>query len=242
MIRLIIADDHQVVRDGLKAVLAEHRDINVVAEAGDGDTLLQMLKDRHVDVVLLDVTMPGPGVLDVIPAVKKISSETRILILTMHSEQTYGRRVLQAGADGFLDKTQSSAALATAIRHVYSGHKYVTQSLAEELASELASRGDRQPHELLSNREYQVFLQLGSGRSIDATAKQMKLSPKTVRTYRSRIFEKTGFASTSELMFYAIDRGLVTQAEDSSTKRTAQPVRARTTPQNVKSKLNGGDE
>jgi len=225
MIRLIIADDHQVVRDGLKAVLAQHRDINVVGEAGDGDVLLQMLKQRHVDVVLLDVTMPGPGVLDLIPAIKKISNGTRILILTMHSEHTYGRRVLQAGADGFLDKTQSSAALATAIRHVDSGHKYVTQSLAEELASELAAHGDRQPHELLSNREYQVFLQLGSGRSVDATAKRMKLSPKTVRTYRSRIFEKTGFSSTSELMFYAINRGLVTNVEDGDAGIGHQPVR-----------------
>jgi DNA-binding NarL/FixJ family response regulator len=229
MIRLIVADDHQVVRDGLKAVLAQDRDIDVVGEAGDGDALLQMLKPRHVDVVLLDVTMPGPGVLEVIPAVKKISVGTRILILTMHSEQTYGRRVLQAGADGFLDKTQSSAALATAIRHVYSGHKYVTQSLAEELASELAAHGDRQPHELLSNREYQVFLQLGSGRSVDATARRMKLSPKTVRTYRSRIFEKTGFTSTSELMFYAIDRRLVTNAEEGNGCRTPQRVRTAAT-------------
>jgi DNA-binding NarL/FixJ family response regulator len=137
--------------------------------------------------------------------------------------------VLQAGADGFLDKAQSSAALATAIRHVYSGHKYVTPSLAEELASELAAHGDRQPHELLSNREYQVFLQLGSGRSVDATAKRMKLSPKTVRTYRSRIFEKTGFTSTSELMFYAIDRRLVTNPEGGNGSRAPQPVRRSST-------------
>jgi two-component system, NarL family, invasion response regulator UvrY len=231
MIRLIIADDHQVVRDGLKAILAQHRDINVVGEAGDGDAVLQMVKQKHVDVVLLDVTMPGPGVLDLVPAIKKMSSRTRILILTMHSEQTYGRRVLQAGADGFLDKTQSSAALATAIRHVDSGHKYLTQSLAEELASELAAHGDRQPHEMLSNREYQVFLQLGSGRSVDATAKRMKLSPKTVRTYRSRIFEKAGFTSTSELMFYAINRGLVTSgAETGATGAAHAPRRTPSRP------------
>ena len=214
MIRLIIADDHQVVRDGLRAILAQHQDIDVVGEVGDGDAVLQMLKQRSVDVVLLDVTMPGPGILDLIPAIKKISSRIRILILTMHSEQTYGRRVLQAGADGYLTKTQSSAALATAIRHVDSGHKYVTQSLAEELASGLAAHGDSQPHELLSNREYQVFLQLGSGRSVDDIAARMKLSPKTVRTYRSRIFEKTGFTSTSELMFYAINRELVATSKE----------------------------
>jgi DNA-binding NarL/FixJ family response regulator len=211
MIRLIIADDHQVVRDGLKAILAQHPDISVVGEAGDGDTVLQMLKRTPVDVVLLDVTMPGPGILDLVPAIKRISGRTRILILTMHSEQTYGRRVLEAGADGYLNKTHSSEALATAIRHVDSGRKYITQSLAEELASELAAHGNRQPHELLSNREYQVFLQLGSGRSVDDVARRMKLSPKTVRTYRSRIFEKTGFTSTSELMFYAISRSLVTK-------------------------------
>jgi DNA-binding NarL/FixJ family response regulator len=225
MIRLIIADDHQVVRDGLRAILAQHQDIDVVAEAGDGDAVLQMLKQRSVDVVLLDVTMPGPGILDLIPAIKKISRRTRILILTMHSEQTYGRRVLQAGADGYLTKTQSSAVLATAIRHVDSGHKYVTQSLAEELASELAAHGDRQPHERLSNREYQVFLQLGSGRSVDDIARKMKLSPKTVRTYRSRIFEKTGLTSTSELMFYAINRELVTSSKENRTTSVSQAVR-----------------
>jgi DNA-binding NarL/FixJ family response regulator len=225
MIRLIIADDHQVVRDGLRAILAQHQDINVVGEAGDGDAVLQLLKQRSVDVVLLDVTMPGPGILDLIPAIKKISSRTRILILTMHSEQTYGRRVLQAGADGYLTKTQSSAVLATAIRHVDSGHKYVTQSLAEELASELAAHGDRQPHERLSNREYQVFLQRGSGRSVDDIARKIKLSPKTVRTYRSRIFEKTGLTSTSELMFYAINRELVTSSKENRATSASQAVR-----------------
>jgi DNA-binding NarL/FixJ family response regulator len=228
MIRLIIADDHQVVRDGLRAVLAQHQDIEVVGEAGDGDVVLQMLRQRPVDVVLLDVTMPGPGILDLIPAIKKISSRTRILILTMHSEQTYGRRVLEAGADGYLTKTQSSAMLATAIRHVDSGHKFVTQSLAEELAFKLAAHGDQQPHELLSNREYQVFLQLGSGRSVDAIAARMKLSPKTVRTYRSRIFEKTGFTSTSELIFYAINRELV--ASNNETRTASAPPVARETP------------
>jgi DNA-binding NarL/FixJ family response regulator len=225
MIRLIIADDHQVVRDGLRAILAQHADISVVGEVGDGDALLQTLRQKPVDVVLLDVTMPGPGVLDLVPAIKKISGRTRILVLTMHSEQTYGRRVLEAGADGYLTKTQSSSELATAIRHVDSGHKFVTQSLAEELASELAAHGNRQPHDRLSNREYQVFLQLGSGRSVDDIARSMKLSPKTVRTYRSRIFEKAGFTSTSELMFYAIDRGLVTNGEATRSGGAAQTVR-----------------
>jgi DNA-binding NarL/FixJ family response regulator len=225
MIRLIIADDHQVVRDGLRAILAQHPDITVVGEVGDGDALLQMLRQKPVDVVLLDVTMPGPGVLDLVPAIKKISDRTRILVLTMHSEQMYGRRVLEAGADGYLTKTQSSSELATAIRHVDSGHKFVTQSLAEELASELAAHGNRQPHDRLSNREYQVFLQLGSGRSVDDIARSMKLSPMTVRTYRSRIFEKAGFSSTSELMFYAIDRGLVTNGKGTRSGGAAQTVR-----------------
>ena len=228
MIRLIIADDHQVVRDGLRAILSQHPDISVVGEAGDGDALLQMLRQKPVDVVLLDVTMPGPGVLDVVPAIKQISSRTRILILTMHSEQMYGRRVLEAGADGYLTKAQSSSELATAIRHVDSGHKFVTQSLAEELASELAAHGNRQPHELLSNREYQVFLQLGSGRNVDEIARGMKLSPKTVRTYRSRIFEKTGFTSKSELMFYSIHQGLVTNASETRAGSAAQTVRRTT--------------
>jgi DNA-binding NarL/FixJ family response regulator len=228
MIRLIIADDHQVVRDGLRAILSQHSDIRVVGEAGDGDALLQMLRQKPVDVVLLDVTMPGPGVLDLVPAIKQISSRTRILILTMHSEQMYGRRVLEAGADGYLTKAQSSSELATAIRHVDSGHKFVTQSLAEELASELAAHGSRQAHERLSNREYQVFLQLASGRNIDEIARTMKLSPKTVRTYRSRIFEKTGFTATSELMFYAIHLGLVTNGKDTRAGSAAQTIRRTT--------------
>jgi len=208
MIRLLIADDHPIVRDGLKHVVAQNTEIKVVGEAADGNTALSLVKSLPVDVLLLDVTMPGPGVLDLIREAKKLKPWTRILVLSVHPEQMYARRVLSAGADGYLTKTHSSAELANAIAHVHSGRKYVTPSLAEDLALDLSAAGGKQPHELLSNREYQVFLQLGIGRSVGEISGELKISPKTIRTYRSRILEKTDLHSTAELIYYVLSRGL----------------------------------
>ena len=213
MIRLFIADDHPIVREGLRHVIAKSNDIGVVGEAADAESLLKGLSTAAADVLLLDVTMPGPGILEVIAQIKAAHSSVRILVLSVHPEELYARRVLKAGADGYLTKTQSSGALASAIRQVHSGGKYVSPSLAQTLVVDLA-RKNCDAHQNLSNREYQVFLEIGSGCAVAQIAEQLRLSPKTVRTYRSRILEKMELQSTAELIFYAVSHGLVSQPVD----------------------------
>jgi DNA-binding NarL/FixJ family response regulator len=216
MIRLLIADDHQILREGLKHVVAQSRDIQVCGEAADGDSAIQLCSKVDADVLLLDVSMPGPGILEVIKTLKRVRPSLGILVLSVHPERHYARRVLMVGADGYLMKNESSKALAPAIRQVHSGRKYLSPSLAQELAIDLARGRKGQPHETLSNREYEVFILLGSGKRVDEIAVQLKLSPKTVRTYRSRILEKTDLKSTAEIIFYVVNHGLVTHADEAA--------------------------
>jgi DNA-binding NarL/FixJ family response regulator len=213
-IRLVIADDHPVVREGLKSLVAQHRDMTVVGEAEDGPGALEACRSTGVDVLLLDVSMPGMGVVDVIRALRSEPRSPRILVLSVHPERHYARRVLQAGADGYLTKNHSPTTLADAIRHVHGGRKYVTPALAEELAIRLYEGTTRAaPHEALSNREYEVFRRLGAGMAINDVAAELGISPKTARTYRSRILEKTNIKSTAELIFYAVRNGLVEEVQ-----------------------------
>lgn len=211
MIRLLVADDHPIVRDGLKFVVAQSPDFRVVGEADDAASTLQMCSRTEADVLLLDVSMPGPGIVELIRRLKILRPRLRILVLSVHPEQYYARRVLTAGADGYLTKNHSSDALATAIRHVNRGRKYVTSTFAEELALDLSDGRSGAAHEALSEREYEVFLRLGAGQRVDAIARLLGLSSKTVRTYRSRILEKMNFRRTEELIFYAVRMGLVTE-------------------------------
>jgi DNA-binding NarL/FixJ family response regulator len=186
MTTLLIADDHPIVREGLKSVVSQYNDLKVVGEAEDADSTLARCKQTRPDVVLLDVSMPGPGVIEVIRRLRADVPGTRILVLSIHPEQHYARRVLKAGADGYVTKNYTADVLYSAIRQVRGGHKYVTPSLAEEFATELAGGRNGQPHERLSNREYEVFLQLGSGKSVDQIASGLHIKPKTVRSYRAR--------------------------------------------------------
>lgn len=211
-IRLVIADDHPVVREGLKYLVSQNRDMTLVAEAADAASTLEACRKTGVDVLLLDVSMPGMGVVDLIRALRSAGRSPRILVLSVHPERYYARRVLQAGADGYLTKNHSPTALAEAIRQVHGGRKYVTPALAEELAVSLSEGRALSPHEALSNREYEVFRRLGTGVRVDEIAHELALSPKTVRTYRSRILEKMSIRSTAELIFYAVQNGLVGQA------------------------------
>jgi two-component system, NarL family, invasion response regulator UvrY len=212
MVRLLIADDHEILREGLKYVVSHSRDISVVGEADNAESTLQLCRTTPADVLLLDVSMPGPGVLDTIKNVKGIRPGLRILVLSVHPEEQYARRVLAAGADGYLTKNHSSRELAAAVRQVHNGKKYLTPSLAQELALDLArGRNTQDLHETLSNREYQTLLQLGAGKGIDEIAQLLNLSPKTVRTYRARIMEKMNLKSTAEIIFYVLDRKLITE-------------------------------
>jgi len=209
VIRLVIADDHVIVRDGLKLIVAQSHDIKVVGEAGDAATTLEVCAALKPDVLLLDVSMPGPGILELIPQLKALQAGLHVLVLSVHPEEHYGKRVLKAGADGYLTKNHSSQALSSAIRQVNSGRKYLTPSLAEQLAVDLSRTSDEGSPEALSNREYEVLLQLGAGKSVVQVARELALSPKTVRTYRGRILDKLNLKSTAELIFYAVNHQIV---------------------------------
>jgi DNA-binding NarL/FixJ family response regulator len=210
-VRLVIADDHPVVREGLKYLVSQNRDMTLVGEADDARSTLEACRTTAVDVLLLDVSMPGMAVVDLIRALRSAGRSPRILVLSVHPERHYARRVLQAGADGYLTKNHSPTALAEAIRQVHAGRKYVTPALAEELAVSLSEGMALAPHEALSNREWEVFRRLGAGVRVNEIAQELALSPKTVRTYRSRILEKMNIRSTAELIFYAVQNGLVGQ-------------------------------
>jgi DNA-binding NarL/FixJ family response regulator len=207
-VRLVIADDHPVVREGLKYLVSQNRDMTLVGEADDARSTLEVCRTTGVDVLLLDVSMPGMAVVDLIRALRSAGRSPRILVLSVHPERHYARRVLQAGADGYLTKNHSPTALAEAIRQVHGGRKYVTPALAEELAMSLSEGRPVASHEALSNREYEVFRRLGAGVRVNEIAQELALSPKTVRTYRSRILEKMSIRSTAELIFYAVQNGL----------------------------------
>lgn len=213
-IRIVIADDHPVVREGLKYLVSQHRDMALVGVAEDSPSTLEVCRNNAVDVLLLDVSMPGMGVVDLIRALRSMPRCPQILVLSVHPERHYARRVLQAGADGYLTKNHSPTTLADAIRHVNGGRKYVTPAVAEELAASLFE-GTTQgaPHEALSSREYEVFRRLGAGIAVNDIAQELGISPKTVRTYRSRILEKTNIRSTAELIFYAVRNGLIEEVQ-----------------------------
>jgi DNA-binding NarL/FixJ family response regulator len=209
MIKLIIADDHSIVREGLKQIIADTPDMAVVEEAGDGNELLQKTKMNAYDVVVLDITMPGPNVLDTLKQIKRQRPATQVLVLSMHPEEQYAVRVLKAGASGYLNKESAPAELIKAIRKISKGRKYISPDFAENLADVLLSDHDQPAHAALSDREYQVLCMLASGETVKNIAENLFLSEKTVSTYRSRIMQKMGMKNNAELIHYAIKNMLV---------------------------------
>src|SRR3989338_5051373 len=175
MIRLLIADDHPIVREGLKRILAESPDIQLAGEAVDGNEVLSLCENDDFDVMLLDISMPGPGFLEILQRLEAKHPLIRILVLSMHPEDHYAIRAIKAGAAGYLTKDHSPEELAKAVRRVYRGFRYITPSLAEDLATLLKADGATQLHEKLSNREYQVFHMIGSGRDTKTIAAQLSL-------------------------------------------------------------------
>jgi DNA-binding NarL/FixJ family response regulator len=208
MIRVIIADDHPVVRAGLKQVLAESADVLVTAETGSGEALLREVRAREFDVALLDITMPGIGGLETLKRLKALKPELPVLMLSMHSEDQFALRSIKAGAAGYLTKESAPAELVQAIRRVVGGRRYVSQGLAEKLATEIRHGADRLAHERLSDRELQVLCMLAAGKTMTAIAGNLNLSVKTVSTYRTRLLEKMGLATNAELIAYAIRNSL----------------------------------
>jgi two-component system, NarL family, invasion response regulator UvrY len=209
MIRLFIADDHPVVRAGLRGIIEGEPDFEVVGEACDGGDMLARIGRTPAEVVLLDVSMPGPGFLEVLQGLRQDHPRVAILVLSVHPEDQYAVRALRAGAAGYLTKDHSPEELVAAIRKVHRGGKYVSPSLAERLAVGLEIGANGSPHEQLSNREYDVLCLLGSGRTVKEIASRLALSPKTVSTYRARVLEKMKLATNADLVRYAAQHGLI---------------------------------
>ena len=209
MIKVVVVDDHAVVREGLKRIVSESGGMVVSGEAADGQEAMRVIKSEPCDVVLLDISMPNKSGLDVLKELHAESPRLPVLVLSMHPEDQYAVRVLRAGAAGYVTKESAPAKLVQAIRKVVRGGKYVSPSLAERLVFDLGTDTDKAPHESLSDREYQVLCMIASGKTVTMIAEELALSVKTISTYRVRIIEKLNMKNNAELTRYAIKEGLV---------------------------------
>ncbi|HWR20605.1 MAG TPA: response regulator transcription factor [Verrucomicrobiae bacterium] len=209
MLRILIVDDHAVVRQGLKQIVGAEPDMRVTGEAANATELLAMARQASYDVVVLDIHMPGISGLDALKELKHDCPQLPVLVLSMHPEDQVAVRTLKMGASGYLTKESVPEELIKAIRKVVSGGRYVSPTLAERLVADLAIGTDRPPHECLSSREYQVLCMIGSGKSVNNIAAQLNLSVKTISTYRARILAKLQATHTADLIAYAIRNRLV---------------------------------
>ncbi|MGO9147247.1 MAG: response regulator [Desulfomonilia bacterium] len=209
MIRVLVTDDHPIVREGVKQILSETTDIVVAQEASTGQEAIEYLWKNDFDVVLLDISMPGRDGLETLRELKAIRPKTPVLILSIYPEEYYAVRVLRGGASGYVTKSSAPDELISAIRKVASGGKYISPTLAERLTYELDKDLSRPLHESLSDREYQVMRMIASGKAIKEIASELCLSIKTVSTYRARIFEKLGIKNNATLVLYALQNNLI---------------------------------
>ena len=209
MIRLVIADDHTIVREGLKQLLSAADDLQVIAEACDGQEVLQRVRDLDFDVLLLDLSMPGRSGMELIKQVHVEKPKLRVLVLTMHEEQQYAVRAIKSGASGYLTKESASAQLLTAIRKVAGGGAFISAEVAEQLARGAMPQADGPVHTTLSDREYQVFQLIVAGIPVGEIAAQLNLSGKTVSTHKARLMQKMNMSSQADLIRYAISHRLV---------------------------------
>ena len=209
MIRVLIADDHPLVREGLKRILEAYPDIVVTGEAGSGQELLKKARENDYDVALLDISMPGRNGLDVLKQLKNIKPDLHILVLSIFPEELYGVRAIKAGASGYLTKKSSPEKLITAIKKVAKGEKYINHSLSEKLAFYIKTDAKKSLHENLSDREYQVMCMIASGKTVKEIAEELSLAVSTVSTHRAHILEKMNMKNNAELTYYAIKEGLI---------------------------------
>jgi DNA-binding NarL/FixJ family response regulator len=212
MIRVLLADDHAIVRAGLKEILAETGDIVVAAEAANGHEVLAQVRAHDFDVAVLDLSMPGRSGIELIRQVKGEKPGLRVLVLTMHSEKQYAVRALRAGASGYLTKESAAEQLVAAIRRVAAGGAYISPETAERLALGASAAAPGAPHERLSDREFQVFRMIACGASVSEIARALSLSVKTVSTHKTRILEKMGLANQAELIRYALEHQLLDES------------------------------
>jgi len=209
MIKILVADDHAIVREGLKQIIADIPDMVVADEASSGQEVLEKASKHDYDLVLLDITMPDRSGLDILKELKSQRPELHILVLSIHPEEQYAVRVLKAGASGYLTKESAPDELITAIRRTALGGKYISSSLAEKLAFDLETGAEKPLHQTLSDREYQVMCMLASGKTVKEIAEELLLGIKTISTYRYRILQKMQMKNNAELIRYAILNRLV---------------------------------
>ena len=209
MIRVVIADDHTLMREGLKYILQKASDITISGEATDGFETLQLIRQSEFDVLVMDLSMPGRCGMELIRQIKDEAPRLSILVLTMHEEDEYAARSIRAGAMGYMTKEAAGAQLVNAIRRVYSGRPYISMEVAEQLAIEAMPTHEKLPHKALSDREFEVFNLLVNGKSVTEIASVLHLSVKTVSTHKMRILQKMSSSSLADLVRYAIAHELL---------------------------------
>ncbi len=207
--KIMICDDHKIVRDGLRQILQQLHGVSVIAEAGSGDELLDTLKTDDFNIVLLDISLPDRNGLEILQSVKVKWPATNVLMLSMHPQEQYAKRALALGASGYLTKDTASEELLIAVQRVSDGGKYISQSLAENLAFSFSKGEKKQDHEILSSREFEIMIKLANGKSLQEIANELFISNKTVSTYRSRIMDKMEFHKNTELTRYCMEKNLI---------------------------------
>jgi DNA-binding NarL/FixJ family response regulator len=209
MVDVLIVDDHPIVREGIKQILSAQPDITVADEATGGREAMEKIRNGSFDVVVLDISMPGENGIEVLKRIRSESPETRVLVLSIYPEEQFAIRCLKGGASGYLNKDIATEELGEAIRQVAAGRRYVTSGTGERLANELFHAAGKMPHEALSDREFQVMCEIGKGKTATEIASEMKLSVKTISTYRARILDKMHMHSSAQITAYAVRNDLV---------------------------------
>jgi DNA-binding NarL/FixJ family response regulator len=209
MIRLLIVDDHAIVRHGLRQVVAESADIEVAAEAGSSAEAMRLVRENTYDLVLLDISLPDKNGIETLKQIKRDKPALPVIMLSMHAEDEFGVRALKAGALGYVHKKSAHEQLVAAIRQVMSGRRYISPDLAEELARSVGESSEKRPHELLSDREFDTLRMLAGGKSLTEIAESLSISPKTVSVYRTRLLEKMKLKNNAEIAHYAFKNGLI---------------------------------
>ena len=209
MITILLVDDHAIFREGLKKIIENTAGMRVTGEANNGDEALQKIKENEFDLVILDISLPGQSGLEVLKELKRNNPKLPVLILSMHAEEQYARRLLKSGASGYLKKDSAFDQLVSAIRTIDSGKKYISPVVAHILAEFIERDAEKDRHELLSDREFQVLCLISSGKTVTEISKELSLSDKTISTYRARILEKMKMKTNAELTFYTINNKLV---------------------------------
>ena len=205
MINILIVDDHLIVREGLKRIINETPDIKTAAEASSGEEAMDLIYKNKYDLILLDISMPKQNGLQTLKLIKKHDKTIPVLMLSMHSEEQYAMRSIKAGASGYITKDTASSQLVTAIRKINKGRKFISSEVAELLTTDIFHNEEKEPHEYLSDREFEILKMIGKGMTTKHIAEELSISPKTVSTYRRRILDKLNMRNNSDLIHYVID-------------------------------------